>query len=271
MDKKSAVAVKQRNRSWVIGEIGMGLLTALLLACASNTSPAPTTASTASPTATEARTPTATPTPTASPKATPAAFTETTKLDVSIGSPGVEGWKWVLGELKISTEPVVNPPVHLDAWLFYVVSGSTEISSAGKKETLSPGGAQLIPAGLTHDHMYAPQTRVLVLQLKDHPPTRAHGADVLLFSEKPLDLKTAVAAQLRVREFVLPPGASLPEPTITVSGVGYVVEGILSSRIGGAASTIAAGKAFEWRPNVAYDAVNRSTTPVRFVLFDVRQ
>lgn len=273
MDQKSAVAVKQRNRFWVIGVFCMGLLTALPLACASNTSPAPT----ASPAATEARTttPTATstaPTPTASPTATPAAFTETTKLDVNIGSPGAEDWKWVLGELKTGAEPVTNPPVeHGDAWVFHVVAGTTEISSAGKKDTLSPGGAQLIPAGLTHGHLFAPQTRVLVLQLKDRPPARAHGADVLLVSDKPVDLKAAVATQLRVREFVLSPGGSIPERAIAVSGVGYVVEGTLSSRIGGTASTFASGKAFEWRASVTHDAVNAGTSPVRFLLFDVRQ
>lgn len=237
------------------------VVTVLMVACGGNA---------VQPAATAVAAKTATPTPT--PTATPTPFTETAKFEVNVGAPPTEGWMWVLGELKTAADPRPFPTTkHEDPWLFYTIAGTHELTSAGKTEALTAGGGFWLLPNTDHAHRITPQSRVLVSQLKNRPPESVHQSAKVLVSDKPLGLKAGTPATLRVREVTLVPGARLPEARANEHSVAYVVDGTLTSRVGGVAQQVTAGKAIEWRPSVTHDASNEGTAPLRFVLIDVRQ
>jgi quercetin dioxygenase-like cupin family protein len=257
----------RRSPNYRVSLIFSAALTSLLLGsgCAVDT-PKPA----VSPTATATTTRSAT----AALSATPAepSFTEAMKFEVKVGAPPADGWRWVLGEIRAGSTAVadVSPDKHADPWLFYAVAGPSQITTAGKTDPLNAGTGYWLPAGQDHSHRWEPGARVLVVQLKARPPERVHGSDVLLTSEKVLGVKAGTEQTLRVREFTIAPGASLPERVMTEYAIAYVVEGTLTSRVAGAETAIAAGKAVEWRADVPHAARNAGTVPARIVLIDVR-
>ncbi len=193
---------------WVPVALGAGLAWILLSGCGGGATKATPTA-----TATVARTAAATPpaTPTVAP------VTEVAKFDVKVGAPSADGWRWVLGEIQAGATAIVDatPPKHVDPWLFYAVAGSSQITVADRTVPLNAGTGYWLPAGQDHGHRWEPGARALVVQVKARAPERVHGADLLLASKEVLGLEAGTDHTLRVREFTIAPGASLPERAVT--------------------------------------------------------
>ena len=214
------------------------------------------------------------PTPTLVPTLTPTPLTAAvvTKLDVGVGTPPAVGWKWAVAELKTGTDEVIDGPTKHDlTWVFIVVKGSAEVSTAEGKKTVSSGEAVIIPAGQEHTHRYLPQSQLLAFQIRpaDPPPGRLHGGSQVFLSEKPLEVKAGSDYKVRVREFTLSPGSRTSESFTAEPNFGYVVEGALTSRISDSMTTTETGRVFTLPLNVRHVESNEGITPCRFLLVDV--
>lgn len=226
----------------------------------------------AQPAPTPTPTPKPTPAPTATPTPTPPPPVISVKLDVAVGAPPSEGWKWVVAELNTGAdEAKEGPHDHGFFWIFFAIKGSTEVSTADGTKVASAGEGIMIPAKQQHSHRYLPQSKVLVFDVRsaNDNPDRFHGATKLLVSDK-LEMKAGSAYKLRIREFTLPPRSRTSEDLTSDPNFVYVVEGTLTTRAGSNVSTTEAGKVFTLPLNVKPVASNEGTTPLRFVLVDVR-
>ncbi|MBI4301321.1 MAG: hypothetical protein HY664_01800 [Chloroflexi bacterium] len=214
----------------------------------------------------------ATPTPTqvaATPTPTVAAVVGVTKLDVSVGAPPAEGWRWVVAKIVTGDGEVTESsnPGHDFFWEFYVVKGSAEVSGAVGAKTASAGQGILVPAKQEHSHRYLPHSTVLAFDVRsaNDNPDRFHGGSRLFLSDK-LSLKSTSDHKLRVQEFSLSPGQRMPETTITDANFVYVIEGMLTA----GTTTIDTDKANSLPINAKFTLSNEGTTPLRFILVDVR-
>ncbi|MBI2862738.1 MAG: cupin domain-containing protein [Chloroflexi bacterium] len=189
------------------------------------------------------------------------------------GLPSAGGWKWAVAEISAGTSEVIDGPhAHDYAWVFFVVQGSSEISTVDGTRVLSSGEGVFVPARQQHTHRHLPQSRVLAFHLRpaDDPPGALHRGRQIFVSDAPIGVSAGVNYQLRVREFSLSPGERLPEAVTVEPNFGYVVEGTLTTRVGDSVSSTEAGNTFTVPLNVRHVDSNEGTTPLRFILADVR-
>lgn len=217
-----------------------------------------------------AQAPTSPPPAATSPAApTPTALAGVTKLDVSVGAPPSEGWRWVVAEINTAADEVTEAPNpgHDFFWGFFVVKGSTEVSTGEGKKVASAGEGIIVPAKQQHSHRYPPQSKVLAFDVRsaDDNPSGFHRGTKLFLSDK-LSLKSSSDHKLRIQEFSLTPGQRLPEATIAEPNFIYVTEGTLTS----GATAIETGKSNSLPLNVKLALSNEGKTPLRFLLVDVR-
>jgi len=204
--------------------------------------------------------------PAAPPPTSPAGAT---KLDVGVGAPPPEGWRWVVGEINTGADEVTEAPNpgHGFFWEFFVVKGSNEVSTGDGKKVASAGEGIMVPAKQQHSHRYPPQSKVLVFDVRsanDNPDAFHRGTK--LFLSGTLSLRSSSDHKLRVQEFSLSPGQRLPETTTAEPNFFYVMEGILTS---GTTAT-ETGKAGSLPLNVKLALSNEGKTPLKFLLVDVR-
>ena len=204
-----------------------------------------------------------------SPAPTPTSPAGATKLDVSVGAPPTEGWRWVVAEITTGVDEVkeASNPGHGFFWEFFVVKGSTEVSTAEGTKAASAGEGIMVPARQEHSHRYPPQSKVLAFDVRsaNDNPDAFHRGTKLFLSDK-LSLRSSSDHKLRVQEFSLLPGQRLPETTTAEPNFVYVIEGTLTS---GTTAT-EADKAGSLPLNVKLALSNEGKTPLRFLLVDVR-
>ncbi|MBI2830885.1 MAG: cupin domain-containing protein [Chloroflexi bacterium] len=186
-----------------------------------------------------------------------------TKFNVSYGAAPAAGWKWGVAELTTGAdERTTSTARHGFAWIFYVVRGSTEVGIAGEKKVVSAGDAVLVPAQQDHTHRYPPQSQVLIFRPADRPFGDFHQGNRLWESDASLALNAGQNYSTRIREYTLAPGVA----NLTAEGQwGYVLEGTLTLREGGTATTHQAGKVFALTSNASQVLNNEGPTPVRFI------
>lgn len=208
------------------------------------------------------------PTPAPAPKP----VTPVTKLDVGVGTPPPEGWRWVVAELNTGADEIKEASeAHGFFWMFFVIKGSTEVSTADGMKVVSAGEGIMVPARQQHSHRHLPQSKILMFDVRsaNDNPDRFHGGTKLLLSDK-LDVKPSSDFKLRVREFTLSPGQRTAESLTGEPNFVYVEEGTLSVRTGDSVSKTEAGKSFSLPLNVKHVESNDGTMPLRFLLVDVR-
>lgn len=200
---------------------------------------------------------------------TPTAPAGVTRLDVSVGTPPSEGWRWVVAEINTGADEVKEAPTpgHDFFWEFFVVKGSTEVSTGEGAKVAPAGEGIMVPAKQQHSHRYPPQSKVLAFDVRsaNDNPSGFHRGTKLFLSDK-LSLRSSSDHKLRIQEFSLTPGQRLPETSIADPSFVYVVEGTLSS----GATVIETGKSDGLPLNVKLTLSNEGKTPLRFLLVDVR-
>lgn len=266
-------------RTWVrLGTVTILTLAALAAAsCGPKVQTTPTPAATPAPApGPAARVPTpepAQPVPVVTP-AVPVAPVISTRLDVDAGSVPPAGWKWVVSEINIGTDPNAvpsTPTSHDYTHVFYVVKGSTQVGADNVTKTVPEGEAALVPAHQEHSHLYPPQSKVLAVHLRaadDPPGAKPHGGDKILLSDKPLVLETVSSLKLRVREFTLSPKSRTSDLT-KYANFGYVLQGTLAIVTDNDTIPVEANKVFTLPLGGKIEARNQVGTLLRFILVDV--
>lgn len=189
------------------------------------------------------------------------------------GLPSAADWKWAVAEIAGGTDEVIDGPnAHDYSWIFFVVKGSMELSTADGRKVLSSGEGVFVPARQQHAHRYLPQSRVLAFHLRaaDDPPGALHRGRQLFVSDTPIGARAGVNYNVRVREFSLSPGERTPDSVTVEPNFGYVVEGTLTARLGDGVTSTEAGKAFTVPLNVRHVESNEGAAPLRFILVDLR-
>lgn len=203
---------------------------------------------------------------------TPLPPTPITLVDLDVGAPPPEGWRWLVAEL--SGNSIAESPGHgLQSqghgffWLFFVVKGSTEIVTAEGTKVASARQGILNPARQPHTHRYAPDSAVLALDVRsaNDNPKEFHGGTRLYLSDK-IALRSAASHKLRIQELTLSPGQRLAEAALTDPTIAYVVEGALSA----GSVSIEAGKVGELAVGTKIALSNQGSAPLRLYLLDVR-
>lgn len=194
------------------------------------------------------------------------------KLDVPIGTPPPEGWRWVAAEINTGADEVKEPQSngHDFFWTFFVISGSTEVSTADGTKVSSAGEGIMVSAKQQHAHRYPPQSRVLAFDVRsanDNPSAFHRGTKVFL-SDK-LQLRAAADYKLRVRTFTLTTGSRGAEDSIPDPNFVYVIEGTLTTSSGKDISRTEPNKALALPLNTKFVASNEGATPLRYILVDV--
>ncbi|MBI4188121.1 MAG: hypothetical protein HY529_02830 [Chloroflexi bacterium] len=243
------------------------------------TTPAPVATT---PTPAPAPTPTPVPTPTPAPTPTPKPTLDSAgvvKFEESVGpapTPPV-GWLWAVGRLDNTTKDPssTNSSSHNFFWIYYVASGSTEITTTNGTaigtKTASAGQALLLPAGIEHTHRYLGQSQVLAFQLhaSNDPVGAIHQSTRLLVSDKPVELVAGTDYKVRIREFTLAPGKQFPWTVAKDPAFAFVEEGRLSMFSSTTSSNTDTGTAVSL-PNSGYILSNEgSSSNLRFVIVDV--
>lgn len=238
-----------------------GAVLGLLVAGCSVSTPA---ASPPTSTATSASVTTPTPAP------TPAM---TTRFEASVGTPPAEGWRWVVAEYSTGADEVKEAAnQHGFFWVFFVVKGQTEVTTAAGTKLLNAGEGVMVGAREQHSHRYPPQSKVLILDVRsaNNNPDAYHRGTQLFLSEK-IDVRPAPDLKLRVRELIIAQGAQAPFGAVTDSAFAYVEEGTLAGTVtsGGAAVNAEAGKAIALTIGSSYVLRNAGASPLRLLLVDV--
>ncbi len=189
-------------------------------------------------------------------------------LEASVGTPPPEGWRWVVAEINTGAEEVKEAPNagHGFFWEFFVIKGSTEVSTPDGTKVASAGEGIMLPARQQHSHRYPPQSKVLAFDVRsanDNPDAFHRGTKVLL-SDK-LSLRASSDYKLRVRTFDLAAGSQRGEDSISDPNFVYVIEGTLTSSVG----KTEANKAFSLPLNTKVVLKNEGTTALRYILVDV--
>ena len=195
------------------------------------------------------------------------------KLEESVGVPPAAGWKWAVSDFDIGADARTDGPHEHDfAWVFYAIKGSAEVTIADARKAISAGEGVPIPGGQQHSHRYLPQSKLIAFHLRpaDQPAAALHRGGTVLLSEKALELRPGSAYKLQIREYTLPPGSRTSENLTSDPNFAYVADGVVSYRLGQTATTVEAGKSLVLPLNERYVISNEGTTPLRFVLVDVR-
>jgi mannose-6-phosphate isomerase-like protein (cupin superfamily) len=169
-------------------------------------------------------------------------LTEVTRFDELYGAAPAADWKWGLAAITTGAQEVTDTTnSHNFAWVFYVLRGSAEIGSATGRQALSAGQAAIVPARQDHTHRFAPQTQVLVFRPADRPFGDFHRG-TRLYESSALPVTAGRSYRVRIREQTLSAGAQ--SAVTSETGFGYVVEGPLVVRAGGAEGMQQTGAAF---------------------------
>lgn len=235
---------------------------------ATTASPPPAAARTAAPPTTAAAS-----TATAAPTATVATAAATTKLELSIGAPPPEGWRWVVAEYAAGADEVKEAAnQHGFFWIFFVLKGQTEVTTSAGVKLANAGEGIMVAAREQHSHRYPPQSRVLILDVRsaNNNPDAFHGGTRVYLSEK-IDLKPAPDFKLRIREFTIAQGGANVFGPVDGSSFLYVPDGALSATAagGGAAVSVELGKALSLSVGSSYVLRNPGTAPLRVLAVDV--
>lgn len=188
------------------------------------------------------------------------------------GLPSAGGWVWAVAEITAGANEVAEGTTsHGFFWIFDTIQGSHEVSTAEGTKVFSSGEAVFVPARQEHTHRYSPQSRTLAFGLHpaDNPPSAFHRGRQLLATDVLTGARAGLNYRLQVREFNLAPGEGTPERVSAESSFVYVVEGTLTSRVGGAVTSTEEGKASAVPPNVRQIMGNEGSTPLRFILVDL--
>ncbi|MBI4289106.1 MAG: hypothetical protein HY671_11860 [Chloroflexi bacterium] len=217
------------------------------------------------------------PEPAKAPAATPGAAapapaqTVAQGMDISVGTPPPEGWRWVAAVVNIGADEVKeNPTGHGFFWEFFVVKGSTEVTTSDSTKLAAAGEGIMVPAKAQHSHRYPPQSKVLAFDVRsaNDNPDAFHRGTKLFLSDK-LQLRAATDYKLRVREFTVAAGGQRAEESIPDPNFVYVIEGTLTATVGRDVSRTEADKAFAIPVNTSFLIKNEGTTPLRYILADV--
>ncbi len=197
----------------------------------------------------------------------------TTRLEVSVGTPPPEGWRWVVAEYNTGADEVKEAASqHGFFWIFFVLKGQTEVTTSAGAKLANAGEGIMIAAREQHSHRYPPQSRVLIFDVRsanDNPDAFHRGTRVFL-SEK-IDLKPAPDFKLRVREFTIAQGGANVFGPVEGSNFVYVPDGTLTATAtsGGAAVSVEGGKALPLSVGSSYVLRNPGTAPLRVLAVDV--
>ena len=209
---------------------------------------------------------------TGGPNSVPEPVTPVTRLDVSVGTPPPEGWRWVVAEINTGADEVREAAAaHGFFWIFYVVKGSTEISMGGLTTVAFAGEGIMVPARQQHTHRDLPQSKILAFDVRsaNDTPDAFHRGTRLLLSNK-LELAASPGFKVRIQEITLSPGQRMPETSVADPSFVYVVEGTLTTRTGDSTATIEVAKASELALRATYGMSNDNTAaPLRFLLIAV--
>ena len=257
------------RRYFIVAFVTLSLLI-LSNGCAGAT---PKPAATPAPVTKPVPTPTPPPAPAPSPKPAAEAPVISVNLDANVGTPPSEGWKWVVAEINTAAEEVKeNSNAHGFFWSFFTVKGSHEVTMGSDIKMVQSGEAVLVQARQQHSHRYLPQSKVLVFDLRTvyDMPDSYHRGTQLPVPDNALDTKKGADLKLRVRTFVLAPGSRTSEALTSDPNFGYVMEGTLSLSVAGSVKSVEASKTFTLPVQGKQVASNEGTTPLRFILVDVR-
>ncbi|MEK7873319.1 MAG: hypothetical protein AAB502_05605 [Chloroflexota bacterium] len=193
-------------------------------------------------------------------------------LETSVGAPPPEGWRWVVAEINTGADEVKEAPNpgHDFFWAFFVIKGSTEVSTAAGTKVASAGEGIMVPAKQQHSHRYPPQSKVLAFDVRsanDNPGAFHRGTKVLLSDKLPL--RVSPDHKLRVRTFALAAGSQRDEDSIPDPNFVYVIEGTLTTSAGKDVSRIETNKALSLPLNTKFIIKNEGTTALRYLLVDV--
>ena len=193
-------------------------------------------------------------------------------METSVGTPPPEGWRWVVAEINTGADEVKEAPNagHGFFWTFFVIKGSTEVSTAAGAKLASAGEGIMLPARQQHSHRYPPQSKVLAFDVRsanDNPDAFHRGTKVLLSDKLPL--RASSDYKLRVRTFDLAAGSQRGEESISDPNFVYVIEGTLTTSVGKDVSRIEANKALSVPLDTKYIIKNEGTTAARYILVDV--
>lgn len=196
----------------------------------------------------------------------------TVNMDESVGTPPPEGWRWVVAEINTAADEVKEPQNngHDFFWEFFVIKGSTEVTTAEGTNVAYAGEGIMLPAKQAHSHRYPPQSKVLAFDVRsaNDNPTAFHRGTKVFLSDK-LALRAASAYKLRVQTFTLTAGTKGAEDSIHDPNFIYVIEGTLSISVGKDVSRTEANKSFTLPLNTTFVASNEGTAPLRYILVDV--
>lgn len=208
-----------------------------------------------------------------SPAAQPVSAPGVVNLETSVGTPPPEGWRWVVAEINTGADEIKEAPNtgHGFFWEFFVIKGSTEVSTPAGTKVASAGEGIMLPARQQHSHRYPPQSKVLAFDVRsaNDNPDAFHRGTKLLLSDK-LPVRAAPDYKLRVRTFDLAAGSQRGEESISDPNFVYVIEGTLTTSVGKDANRIEANKALSVPLNTKFIIKNEGTTPARYILVDVR-
>lgn len=187
-----------------------------------------------------------------------------TRFNASYGPAPEGGWKWGVAEMTIGAqEQTRDTDRHSNAWVFYVVRGSTELGTAEGKKVVQAGEAVLLPARQDHTHRYPTQSQILIFRPADRPFGDFHQGSRLWESESPLPLKAGQNYAVRIREYSIAPGVA----NLSAEGQwGYVIEGTVTLRDGGTTTPQPAGKVFALKADSSQSLGNQGATPARFIV-----
>ncbi len=193
-------------------------------------------------------------------------------MDVGVGTPPSEGWRWVVAEIVTGADEVKEAPNagHDFFWIFYVLSGSNEVTMGDGTKLASAGEGIMVPAKQQHSHRYPPQSKVLAFDVRsaNENPSAFHRGTKVLLSDK-VTLRPAADYKVRVRTYSIDPGSQRDADTIQDPNFVHVIEGTLTTTVGKDVTRTEAGKAFSAPLNTKFVMKNEGTTKLRYVVADV--
>ncbi|MBI4283800.1 MAG: hypothetical protein HY663_04955 [Chloroflexi bacterium] len=273
--------MNKRKNLWLVASVVM-VLSLVMAACeplkapatptapaAPTTPTAPATKTTPAP-STEPATPT-TPAPATKAEPEPTGPAVVQQFEEPIGTPPAVGWKWVVAEFNSDNESSRPSQSHDFFWVYYVVKGSTELTTNNTTKKLASGEAMLVEGRQLHEHRYFPQSKLLQFDVRDSTdrPTAFHQGRELYQSDNLTSLTPGKEYKLRIRQFTLAPNSRTKSTGAIDPNFLYVVEGSVTITTQAGLFKIQEGTAFSLPLSTGYIIANESGTPVKFVLADV--
>jgi mannose-6-phosphate isomerase-like protein (cupin superfamily) len=202
---------------------------------------------------------------------TPSGISRRPVLEVSLGTPPSVGWKWLVQE---RTGPQATGILrHTNPGLYYTLEGTHELVRGNRAETFPAGQAILVPVGMEHIHRMLPVAaggRKLEIYFAPGDQLRPvpRGVQILHFSDEPLKVKSGVSYTLRVDEYTFTPRARW-ERTPRTPSINYVLEGIVSRRMGDQLFRNERASVLELPTGERFTAFNDGTTPMRYLAVEL--